>query len=758
MPAHSIPILVWENHSGVFTATLVADYSNTSAVGDSATDVMRQMKEFINWAMEEESWRVDTDFLEARLTHVDVDLRPEFRVDKKIHSAPDSIRLRVPCVQGRDDSGLLLAALPTLDVRFSFNDPAALKTLVAHYVKNALQGMSPADLALRLPPKSCVLEELPARTPKIRERRGAFDRATVPTLLTVADPVIELRRGGRALGMAWERAAEVAQLVRRIDVERANVLLVGESGVGKTTIVAEAARRLSRVGTNDETSGAKDYRMWLTSAARLIAGMQFLGQWEERCETIITELAQVEGVLSVESLLELVSVGGCGPADSVAAFLLPYLQRGELRMIAEVTPAELDACRRVLPGLADVFQILAVPPFVGGRAVKVLREVAESLERGANFEVERGVPELVQRLFTRFQPYAVFPGRPVRFLRAACEQVARARGKVVSADFALDQFARETGLPEVFLRDELPLRFDEVRAELERRVLAQPRACAAAAHLVTTFKAGLNDPNRPLGVLLFCGPTGVGKTALATALADFIFGRAEGGRRLMRLDMSEFSAPWSAERLLTAPGGGPSEFIKRMRQQPFTVVLLDEIEKAAAEVFDVFLNMFDEGRLTDRLGRVTNFRSAIIVMTSNLGATASGGMGFGGETAPSYEAEVQKFFRPEFFNRLDLVVPFESLDEEAIRAITRKELDEIAGREGLTRLGLKVVWSEELVAHLSRAGFDRTFGARPLQRTIEREVIAPLAKFLLAQRRTKNATVRASWQEGAVLFHVPSAA
>jgi len=751
MTAH-IPILVWEGHNGLFTAALVNDHANTSAVGGSADEALRQMKEFIDWAQREEPWRIDTDFLEPALTHVEVELRPEFHVEKKVFSGRDAVRLRVPCVHGRDESGLLLASLPTLDVRFNFNEPGALKTLVAHYVKQALKGLSPAEIALRLPPKSCALEQWPVRERAVREKRVAFDRKTVPTLDAVAEPVMEMRRGGRALGMAWERSAEVAQLVRRIGAEKASVLLVGEPGVGKTTVVVEAAKRLALTGATEETKHARHFRLWLTSAARIIAGMQYLGQWEERCESLIAELAQIEGVLCVENLLELVNVGGRGPADSVAAFLLPYLQRGEVRMIAEATPAELDACRRLLPGFAETFQVLLVPPFTGARAVKVLREVTDSLASGSGIEIERGVPELVHRLFARFQPYAVFPGQPVRFTRAAYERAARAKANLLTCDFVLDEFARETGLPEVFLRDELPLRFEAVRAQFEQRIIAQPRACAAAASVITTFKAGLNDPNRPLAVLLFCGPTGVGKTALVNALADFLFGRAEGGRRLVRVDMSEFSVPWSAERLVSSPGGGPSDFIKRLRRQPFTVVLLDEIEKAAPEVFDVFLNVFDEGRLTDRLGRVTNFRSSIIIMTSNLGASASGSMGFAGAAPPCYEAEAQKFFRPEFFNRIDAVVQFDPLDEPAIRNITRKELEEIAAREGLTRRGLRVQWSDELVTHLAGVGFDRQFGARPLQRAIEREVVAPLAKVLLARPGLQNAEIRARLREDEVEF------
>jgi ATP-dependent Clp protease ATP-binding subunit ClpC len=240
-------------------------------------------------------------------------------------------------------------------------------------------------------------------------------------------------------------------------------------------------------------------------------------------------------------------------------------------------------------------------------------------------------------------------------------------------------------------------------------------------------------------VLLFAGPTGVGKTELARALSQYLFGHGEQADRMVRLDMSEYAGPGAAERLVGDPAaGGPSDLVKRIRQQPFTVVLLDEIEKAAPEVFDVLLGVFDEGRLTDRFGRLSTFRSAVIVMTSNLGAGAGAGEPFGlvrpGSAAPggAYESEVMRFFRPEFFNRIDAVVTFGALDEATVHAITEKELTDLGRREGLTRAGLTLAWDAAVVRHLAAAGFDRRYGARPLQRAIETRVVTPLARHLVA--------------------------
>jgi ATP-dependent Clp protease ATP-binding subunit ClpC len=749
VPTYRFPVLVWEDCEGYYTAILVEEGFGPAALAGTVDDALLQVKEYLAWFYKQQAWMPGPDFFDPQLIHFKVVVRPEYHVRERIYPSDDPLSLKVACVHGHQEGGLLISSLPMLDIHFYYYEQKTLKDLVTHYVREKLKGLTPQELSRYLPPKNALLEEVVIHVDRRDPKFHLIPK--LATLGSVAEPLGQ-RALRRQFSRAYEREREVADLVQRLGKEKANVILAGDTGVGKTSVVVEAVRQIERqIGKpkaeTDETSHPRKF--WLTSGARLIAGMQYLGQWEQRVEQVIEELAAISGVLAVENLLDLAHTGGRSPNDSIAAFLLPYLQRGELQMIGEATPAELDACRRLLPGFADVFQTLNLAPFDRGQAVSVLDRVAATLKSNAHVEVQSGVIDLVYRLFKRFAPYLSFPGKAVAFLTELFDRASLDRASEITTRRVIEQFVRQTGLPEFFLRDEIPLVQEEVVETFARQVIGQREACLAAASLVTTFKAGLNDPNRPIGVLLFCGPTGVGKTELARAVSRFFFGHGEPSDRLVRLDMSEYAGPGAGARLLVGLDGEPSDFIKRVRQQPLLVLLLDEIEKASAEVFDILLSVFDEGRLTDRYGRVTTFQSAIILMTSNLGADKFEAIGFGKASAPSYAAEAISFFRPEFFNRIDRIVRFNPLDEAMILAIARKELSEICQREGLAKANVSLVWTDGVVRWLAKEGFDPRYGARPLQRAIEMLVITPLARYLIERPEIKNRTIRLDAPVGA---------
>jgi ATP-dependent Clp protease ATP-binding subunit ClpC len=745
MPAYRFPILLFPVPGSGYTATLVEDNGDIAAVGDTPSEARDRLRDYLERTYRHHPWYPPPDFESPELSIRRVEVRAQYTVEKRAHPCGETIALRVAVVTGRTRAGLLVAAIPTLGIRFNYYAPEDFAPLVTQYVQSRFREHTPAQISRYLLCEPVTLDDIVIQVP--REPRERETSRALEELTTVADPLAAREMRSR-YPRAWERDDLITRLATAIRKESAPILLLGEPGVGKTSILADAARRIERSGelptapaTDTVTAPPRRergaHRFWLTSASRIISSMQYLGMWQERVETLIEEAAGISGILCVENLLDLARTGGRTPGDSIAAYLIPYLQRSELRLITEATPAELDAVRRLLPGLADLFQIITVPPFTRTAAVACLEQIAAAHRQNFKIDFGRGLVESVYRLFARFMPYHVFPGKAAAFLADLFDRAARRGSTTVPVHDSIQLFTALTGVPELFLRDELPLASDDVVRTLDAQVIGQRRACEVAAGVVSTFKAGLNDPQRPLAVLLFAGATGVGKTQLAQSLSRYLYGEKSmddpqpHGQRLVRLDMSEFAGPDAAQRFLGTPASGPADWIQKIRQQPFTLLLLDEIEKAAPEVFDILLAVFDEGRLTDPWGRLTHFTSALIVMTTNLGAGAAGPFGLSRTAGPAYESEAMGFFRPEFFNRIDAVVTFDPLTPQTVRAIAEKELRDLSNREGLTRPGLRLQWTTALVDHLAKEGFDPRYGARPLQRAIESLVVTPLARFLV---------------------------
>lgn len=754
MPTYRYPVLIARDAAGACTAIAI-DEDRLAGFGPTSAAALEDLESFLTWHQRENAWLPESDFLEPELHSFKVNIRTEYHEKQRIYPSEKPVPVRVHCVTGKQQSGQQVASIPLLGIRFTIHESGSLKDLVNRYVVQKLEGLTPQQVARCLPPAQVELTDVVVRVPR---KETSIARTPLPeTLGKVGEPLGD-QAARKQYPKAWERDESLALLVRKLHDEKANVLLLGEGGVGKTTLLVDAVREVERrleAEAADAETKPVPRRYWATAAGRIIAGMKYLGQWEERVETLIAELGEIQGVMCIDRLLDLIQTGGLGPADSIAAFLAPYVARGELRMVAEVSPSELDACRRLMPGFADLFQIIRVEPFNRAQALRVIDRQIDSTKGNLKLDVEHGVSDRIVQLFRRFMPYSVFPGQSVRFTRELLEQCKRDRKKVVSPEDVVTRFKDRTGLPEVFLKDEITLDRQEVVEWFSKQVIDQPEAIEAAANVVMTFKAGLNDPNRPLGVMLFCGPTGVGKTELAQALARYFYGHGNDTNsdgkttsRMIRLDMSEYAGFDAVSRLIGSSPTDPGVLIRKVRQQPFTVVLFDEVEKAASDVFDVLLGMFDEGRLTDPMGRVTNFRSTLIIMTSNLGADRQRTLGFNPDGKPRYQDEAMAYFRPEFFNRLDQVVTFQPLKEETIQAITRKELTAIGKREGLSRLKLTLEWTDALIEQLAKVGYDARYGARPLQRVIEREVVSPFAKWVLTQENLFEAKIKVDWLEG----------
>lgn len=557
-------------------------------------------------------------------------------------------------------------------------------------------------------------------------------------VLTAPDQIATLDR-------AFERSREVDNLLRILSKDGGrSVILLGDAGVGKTAIIHEAARRLAE---NDPDTAVLE-----TSTPELMVGTKYIGEWETKLRDLVEKIKAPRRVFLY--LTNINDLPGAGTTSSnkqnFSTLLGPYMRRGDVTVIGESTAEALRSGIEKDLSIKRMFQMVNISEPDEECTGRIVRESLDEMGRRAGIDL-RAAPEVLDLLIDLSGTYYATmaqPGRSVTVLRQVVDlAVERAEdGQVagpppvlrITAQDVIGGLARFTGLPELLLNDELALDPAAVSAFFQDRVLGQPEAVGAIVDLITLIKAGLTDPTKPFGVFLFVGPTGVGKTELAKALAEFIFGSE---KRLLRFDLSEYRDYESFEKLIggTIRYRDDGRLTSKVREQPFSVILLDEIEKAHPNIFDLFLQVFDDGRLTDATGRIADFRHTIIIMTSNLASafTPGGPVGFGDDEGASLASkegilrEVQRFFRPEFLNRIDRTVVFNGLDTDVMRKIARRELGKVLARSGLLRRRLVVDIDNSVVDFLMAQGFSPAFGARPLKRAVETKVLLPVARQIV---------------------------
>ncbi|MEW6284582.1 MAG: AAA family ATPase, partial [Candidatus Eremiobacterota bacterium] len=390
----------------------------------------------------------------------------------------------------------------------------------------------------------------------------------------------------------------------------------------------------------------------------------------------------------------------------------------------------MSLLERDQPQLLDAFVQMELEPPDPESCLSILMQSA--LSWGAIGDTCLEAVEAVHRLHRRFAGYSAPPGRALRFLRNLVRENRRPTpGQVAEA------FSRETGLPVALVDDRVPLDLEATRTWFKQRVMGQPEAVERVVERLAAVKTSLTRPGRPIASFLLVGPTGVGKTELARALAEFLF---HSPHRMLRFDMSEYSDAWSVQRLIgqstdqPEPGGAQAGLLTgRVREQPFGVVLFDELEKAHPDFFDLLLQVLGEARLTDASGRLADFSNMVVLMTSNLGAEQMRRPPAGirsRRAEADFLGPVRAAFRPELFNRLDQVLPFAPLSQQVILEIARRELEKIGRREGIAERKLELGVDPRAASWLARRGCDPRYGARPLKRAIERELLTPLAEGL----------------------------
>lgn len=729
MTSVKVPVLVSMYAESVFTARVI-DGPEADATGTTATESLDLVRNHLRKQGEREPDQYWPKIQNYELHSTSVRVRLFYRDGKRQFPASREMKVPVRYVLGRYVDNSVECFLPDFDIVFHCPAIRELPQLIEEAVRGAAAQISSRNLAARIPPLTTDLREVRVR---LKERRTTEDSHQTETLAVVADPLHKRQRKRRSTPIMF-RAAESAELLAAM--ANTSVLLVGPSGCGKTTVtqLAATARQMdAKTTAMMEGNPAPPPLVWSSSAENLIAGMQYLGEWEQRLEQVIGELESIGGVLVLSSLIDLVRLGGTQPTDSLAAFLMPYVRRGEVRLIVETTPDELEAGRRLLPGWVECFQILNIESLSQDQTQQVAQSMLGDAARNYRLEVEETAPGTATRLFAQFMPYQSPPRGVVQLIGDVIQhaRVAQPANKIATS-MIVDQFTKLTGLPESMLRDTLTIQADQLRQSFEADVIGQPDAVQSVSNVVLRLKAGLCDPSRPVATMLFCGPTGVGKTQLARSLADYLFGHDDSRQKpLIRLDMSEFGGWDAVDRFMIGPDGEVATWIGALRSKPMSVVLFDEFEKSSPEVHDCLLSALDEGRLTDRFGRTTTLCGAIVILTSNVGSKNTSSVGFGGNDQRAVRRAIEQEFRPEFLNRLDEIVSFESLPAEVIERIVEKELQGLAKRESLVSRRVELIWDESVVKRLAAVGFDPLLGARPLQRAIEREVVAKIARRLL---------------------------
>ncbi len=559
------------------------------------------------------------------------------------------------------------------------------------------------------------------------------------------------------------RRDELLQVVRTLSREtKNNPLLIGEPGVGKTAIVEGLAWRIAQGKSLPGT------RIVQVQIADLVAGAKYRGEFEDRLQALVREIAQATDViLFLDEIHTLIGAGDRPGGLDAANILKPALARGELRCIGATTQTEFRKYIEKDAALERRFQPVIVSEPSVDEALEILRGLYEArFAKRHQVEIEAAALQAAVQLSARYLPDRRLPDKAIDLLDESCARVAvpllsappgektDRGGGIVTADTVAQVLSEWTGIPVAQTTQDARERLMRMADELKARVIGQDEASEKVAQAIQRARAGLKRPGHPMAVFLFVGPTGVGKTELAKAAAAFLFGT---DKAIVRIDMSEFMEKHTVSRLIGAPPGyvgheEEGQLTGALRRAPFCVVLLDEIEKAHPEVLNLFLQVFDDGRLTDSKGHTADASNALFIMTSNIGHES--GVGFRREEseaqADALLAEVRNAFRPEFFNRLDDVIVFSPLSAQHITQIARLMVNDLQTRLKAQGIGLEV--TDAALEWLCTQGYDEAYGARPLRRLIEQQIENPIAGKILREEVRPGHVVFVDVSDGTLAF------
>ena len=528
----------------------------------------------------------------------------------------------------------------------------------------------------------------------------------------------------------WSKPFALAESTLRQHPVR-SLIVSGESMVGKSSFLWLFAQRIAKDG----------WSVFEASGADLQADQIYIGQLEGRIRQVVEELSKGRKLIwYIPDIVQLALSGThSGQSATMLDQIIPAIAAGRLVVWAEATPKGTARLVRIKPSLRGLFETVTIEPLSQAETLALAEDLIIDMAEQANIRFDPECAKVALDTACQYLGTGGLPGSALLMLKLTAiraEQTADA----IPPRQVLETLSQLSGLPLSILDTKEQLDLKLVRDFFTVRVIGQDEAVGAVVERIAMLKAGLNDPDKPIGVFLFAGPTGTGKTELAKAVSEYLFGSVE---RMIRLDMSEFQTYDSMSKILGQNSASAIEadsLIGRVRKQPFSVILLDEFEKAHPAVWDLFLQAFDEGRLTDAMGLVADLRHCLIILTSNLGATAhrSLGLGFAPQadvfTKDQVMLAIAQTYRPEFQNRLDKVIVFRPLTRELMRGILKKELTELLDRRGLKDRAWAIEWESSALEFLLEKGFSAEMGARPLKRAIDQYVVAPLAAIIVEKR------------------------
>lgn len=590
---------------------------------------------------------------------------------------------------------------------------------------------------------------------KSREKKRVSPSASkTPLLNQIGRDLTFLAHQGK-LDPVIGREEEIRKLGRILTMKKKNnPVLIGEAGVGKTAVVEGFALRLAAENVAPALQGL---RIIEVSLAALIAGTKFRGDFEQRVQNIIDEAKRNPAiVLFIDEMHTMLGAGSASGSLDAANILKPVLARGEIRCIGATTIEEYRRHIEKDAALERRFHPVMIEEPGEEDTLKILKGLKEVYQTFYQLNITDAAIDAAVKLSVRYLPDRKLPDKAIDLIDQASAKKklktlspASQHGEGSYAQLTEEDIAKVvaewTGIPVDRLTEREAKRLRDLETILGNRVIGQEKAVEAVADTIRVGRSGLGNPNRPLGVFMFMGPTGVGKTELAKALAEFLF---DDERRLIRFDMSEYMESHSIAKLIGSPPGyigheQEGQLAATLRTHPYSVILLDEIEKAHPDIFNIFLQIFDEGWITDARGKKIDFKNTIIIMTSNIGSGKPSRKPIGfvypqedeiSDEVQSHEMEtllqeLQKTFQPEFLGRIDKIIEFRPLKQNELRLIVNKFLKQVRNRLSNHQLSLEI--SDDIFDFLIQKGFSEKYGAREMERVVQRFIVEPLSRRLL---------------------------